>query len=134
MAGSRRESSPPIRVLVVDDNDLSRRSLTRCCEVPDLLVVGEAASATEALDAAADQGPDVVLIDYRLGDDNGVEVAEQVLRKSPGSKVLVVTGDATAEMREAASRAGCSGCIEKALGLASSLPEVIRRVHAGERV
>src|ERR1700740_1997545 len=117
MAGNRHGRSPRIKVLIVDDNELSRRSLTRCCEVADLVVVGEASSASEALLAATDQGPDVVLIDYRLGDDNGVQVAEQVLRKSPGARVVVVTGDASTEMRAAAERAGGSGGSAQTLGV-----------------
>jgi DNA-binding NarL/FixJ family response regulator len=119
----------------VDDNDLAGQSLARCCQVPGLTVVGVAPSRSAALAAVAtDSGalPDVVLIDYRLGADNGLKVAAEILAAAPGVKVVLVTGNASDEVCAAARQAGLSGCVEKTMSLAHALPGLVRRAYAGE--
>jgi DNA-binding NarL/FixJ family response regulator len=124
-----------IRLLVVDDNDRAARSLARCCQVPGLTVVGVAPSRSTALAALAadiETRPDVVLIDYRLEAGNGLKVATEMLAAAPGLKVLLVTANASDDVRAAARRAGLSGCIEKTMSLAHALPGLVRRAYAGE--
>ena len=124
----------PIGILIVDDDELVARSLSRCCDAPDLSVVGVAANAQVALAIAREHRPDVVLMDHRLDGLDGVEVAERLIEISPTSRVVIVTGAASSSLIRAAAEAGCFGCVEKTMSMTRVLPDLIRRVHAGEKV
>ena len=124
----------PVRILIVDDDDLVAETLARCCEEPDMSVIAMAANAKSALAAALEHQPDVVLMDHRLDGSDGVEVATSLLEISPLSRVLIVTGAASNSLVLAARDAGCAGCIEKTMSMRGTLPDLIRRVHAGENV
>ena len=124
----------PIRILIVDDDEIVATSLSRCCDGPGMSVVEMVDNAESALRVAQEHQPDVVLMDHRLDGTDGVEVAERLLAISPDSRVLIVTGAASALLIRAAAEAGCFGVIEKTMSVATLLPEVIRRVHAGEMV
>jgi DNA-binding NarL/FixJ family response regulator len=123
-----------IRILIVDDNELVGPSLARSCEGPDVTIVGIVQSAQAALDAVRSHHPDIVLMDYRLGPDDGVGVAEAVLGEVPDAKVLIVSGALTPAVREAALDAGCWGCLEKTMATGRELGQLVRRVYAGERI
>jgi two-component system response regulator DegU len=123
-----------ISVLIVDDNDLVGESMARCCDVDGISVTAVVSSSAEALAAASEYQPDVVLMDYRLGRDNGVSVARQLLDVHPSSKVVIMTGDPTERTRLEALAAGCVGCIGKTMHIARELPDLIRRAYAGEIV
>lgn len=116
----------------MDDNELVAQSLARCCEVPDISVVAVASTPAEAMDAALEYSPDVVLMDYRLGSENGVLVARRLLQVTPASRILIMTGDPTARTRVEAREGGCVGCVGKTLHIGSELPALIRRAHSGE--
>jgi two-component system response regulator DevR len=122
----------PISVLIVDDHDEVGRGLARACQVDDLVVLGVAATAQEALAAVRMQAPDVVLMDNRLGIDSGPSVARKLLELAPASRIVIVTGAATNELRAEALAAGCVGCVEKTMEFGRRIPELIRRVHRGE--
>jgi DNA-binding NarL/FixJ family response regulator len=123
-----------ISVLIVDDNDLVGESLARCCEETDISVTAVVSSAAEALAAASESHPDVVLMDYRLGPDNGASVARQLLQIVPASKIVIMTGDPSEQTRREALAAGCVGCVGKTMHIAHELPSLILRAHAGEIV
>ena len=70
----------PIRVLIVDDHPIFRYGMQALLRaIPDMEVVGEAASVAEALALAAAQRPHVVLMDIALPDGNGIEATESVV-------------------------------------------------------
>jgi DNA-binding NarL/FixJ family response regulator len=123
-----------VKILIVDDDEQVAESLARCCEEPGMMVIGLAASADSALTFAQEHQPDVVLMDHRLDGADGVEVAKWLLEVSPKSRVVMVTGAASTALIRAAEEAGCVGCIEKTMSMRRVLPDVIRRVHAGESV
>ena len=131
-AGSQDRPTSAIRVLIVDDDDLVAESLARCCQAPDLSVVGTASHAAGAVGAALQHRPDVILVDHRLGDDDGVTVAAKLLALVPTTKVVIVTGAATPELERAARLAGCSGCVQKDMQVAHVLPSLVRRAYAGQ--
>ena len=124
----------PIRILIVDDDEIVATSLSRCCDGPGMSVVEMVDNAESALRVAQEHQPDVVLMDHRLDGADGVEVAERLLAMSPNSRVLIVTGAASMLLIRTAAEAGCFGVIEKTMSVATVLPELIRRVHAGEKV
>ena len=82
----------PIRVLVVDDHEIVRQGLTAVlADAPEITVVGEAGTGAEAVRLAADQQPDVVLMDLVLPDIDGIEATRQILAAEGPVQVLVLT-------------------------------------------
>jgi DNA-binding NarL/FixJ family response regulator len=131
--GVTKQNRPavPIRVLIVEDDDLVATSLERCCQSSDLVVVGIVSSGSTALRAQKKDRPDVVLLDQQLGPESGVDVAEELMAQQPSARVIMVTGVVTPELQAAAVLAGCSGCIEKTMNLAQALPTLIREAYIG---
>ena len=81
-----------ITVLIVDDHAVVRQGVRGYLEAqPDISVAGEAASGEEAVRLAADQVPDVVLMDLLMPGMDGVEATRRVRRVSPRSQVVVLT-------------------------------------------
>jgi DNA-binding NarL/FixJ family response regulator len=124
----------PIRLLIVDDNDLVAQTLARSCKVPEIEVVGVATSAAEVLAAANEGSLDVVLMDHRLGGEDGLVVAEALLAVAPTVRIILVSGAVTPDMRTRAVEIGCWGCLEKTMTLGRELAAVVQQVHAGERI
>ena len=81
-----------IRILIADDHPLFRDGLRGLLDsVPDTDVVGEAANGKEAIAQAAALQPDVVLMDIKMPDMNGIEATREIVHTSPHVGVLVVT-------------------------------------------
>lgn len=99
-------------------------------KVPDIEVVGEAGDAREALRQATEQKPDVIVLDIRLPDVNGVEVAARL--KDAGSRAKIVALSAFADKRfvTAMLRAGASAYVTKSAA-GTELVRAIRAVAAG---
>ena len=88
---------PPLRVLVVDDEELARvrlRSLVADCPSPAATVVGEAANATQTLAWLAAGECDVVLLDIRMPGRDGLQLAAELNRRDPVPAVVFVTAHA----------------------------------------
>lgn len=121
----------PIRLVLVDDHELVRHGLRALIEAEaDLEVVGEAATATEAVRRIGFDEPDVVVLDLYLPDGSGIEVCSRVRAISPQSRVLILTAFADEAALAAARRAGAHGFILKRVH-DFDLVAVIRRVAAG---
>jgi DNA-binding NarL/FixJ family response regulator len=105
-----------IRVLVADDQALVRGSFCLLVDTaPDLEVVGEAATGREAVEIAALQKPDVLLMDIRMPGMDGIEATRQITGSVPtaGVRVLILTTFDLDEYVYAALRAGASGFLLK---------------------
>ena len=121
----------PIRVLLVEDNDVYRSSLELLLGLqPDLEVVGAVGSGAEAGDAARALAPDVVVMDYRLPGLDGAAATGEVIASSDAA-VVCLTAEATPEEREDVLRAGAVALVEKG-GPIETLAVAIRDA-AGER-
>lgn len=121
----------PVRVLVVDDDALVRSGLAMILGgAPDLLLVGQAANGREALAAAREHRPDVVLLDVRMPVMNGLEATEHLLSWPAPPRVLVLTTFHEDEYVVRALAAGASGFLLKDTPPAD-IVEAVHRVAAG---
>src|SRR5262245_56342552 len=109
-----RTLTATIRVLVVDDvpdiRKLIRLTLERCGPFD---VVGEAGDGAQAISEAARLQPDIVLLDLSMPVMDGLEALPEILRSSPDSKVLVLSGFTAGEMSAEALKRGAAGYMEK---------------------
>ena len=123
-----------IRVVVVDDHALLRDGTRQILEAhPDLEVVGEAASGEVALALVNQLQPDVVLMDIRLPEMNGIEVTCQLTRDHPDVKVLMVSAYDEDEYVRSALEAGAAGYLSKTAP-GDELVQAVRAVAGGASV
>jgi DNA-binding NarL/FixJ family response regulator len=122
-----------IRVLLVDDHAIVRDGLRFLLEAHgEFEVVGGAANGREAVRAARELQPDVVIMDLAMPELNGTEATQQIHDASPSTHVLVLSMHSTAEHIYRAFQAGAQGYLLKD----SAGPELlaaVRTVHAGRR-
>jgi DNA-binding NarL/FixJ family response regulator len=123
-----------ISVLLVDDHSLVRRGFRRILEdEPDITVAGEASSGEEAVKLAEELQPKVILMDCALPGMNGLQAIRQILEKSPGVLILMLSMHTEETWVNQALEAGACGYILKnAMDL--ELGAAVRRVVAGEIV
>ena len=117
-----------IRVVLADDQQLIRAGFRSLLEAePDLEVVGEAATGREAVALVSRERPDVVLMDIRMPDGDGLWATEQIVASPQlaGTRVVVVTTFELDEYVAQAIRAGASGFLVKD----TEPVELIRAVH-----
>ena len=126
--------SEPISVLIVDDHAVVRQGVRAFLEThPDIIVVGEAASGTEALRLVQEHVPDVAIVDLLLPEMDGIETTRQIRRISPHTRVVVLTSYDDDRYIFPALRAGALSYILKEVSPAE-LVEAIRRAARGEAV
>jgi DNA-binding NarL/FixJ family response regulator len=121
-----------IRVLLVDDHQLLRDSLRSLLDgQDDITVVGAAGDGAQALTAAAETRPDVVLMDLSMPRMGGVEATRRLLQQQPGTQVVVLTSFPDQELIFDSVQAGAVGYLLK-----DAAPEkvvaAVRSAAAGE--
>ena len=120
------------RIILVDDHEVVRVGLkTLLDRHPDFDVVGEASSAREAIEKTASLQPDVVVMDIRLPGTSGIDACEEIVKRYPDIKVLMLTSYAEDEMLFSAIRAGASGYVLKQIG-SEDLVKALESVASGE--
>jgi DNA-binding NarL/FixJ family response regulator len=120
-----------IRVLVVDDQPLVRSGFRMILEErPDLELVGEAGNGAEGVALARELDPDVILMDVRMPELDGVEATRRLVAAGARARILVLTTFDLDEYVYAAIRAGASGFLLKDVE-PSELVDAIRVVAAG---
>lgn len=121
----------PIRVFILDDHELVRRGLTDLLTTTDdLIIVGEAATAADALHRIPAAAPDIALLDARLPDGSGIDVCREIRSSYEDVRCLILTSYDDDEALFAAVMAGASGYLLKQIA-GNSLLEGIRQVAAG---
>lgn len=124
-------TSAPTRIFILDDHELVRRGLFDLLgSTKDLVVVGEAATAAEALRRIPAVKPDVALLDVRLPDGSGIDVCRDIRSGFPEIRCLILTSFDDDEALYSAVMAGASGYLLKEI-VGSSLLEDIRHVARG---
>jgi two-component system, NarL family, response regulator DevR len=121
-----------IRIFLLDDHEIVRTGLRSMFEAAEgFVVVGEAATAGEALDRIPPTSPHVAILDVRLPDGSGIEVCREIRSSSPEIACVMLTSYADDEALFAAVMAGASGYVLKQIG-ASDLVGDVRKVAEGQ--
>jgi DNA-binding NarL/FixJ family response regulator len=123
-----------VRVLLVDDHPVVREGLRGMIDAePDLTVVGEAGSGAEAIAVATALRPDVILMDLRMPDVDGVSATGRILATQPDIRIVVVTTYETDADILRAVEAGAAGYLLKDASRAE-LAGAVRDAAAGKTV
>jgi DNA-binding NarL/FixJ family response regulator len=132
--GQLPDNSGPIRVLICDDHALLRRGLrTVLGDADDIEVVGEAANGAEAIDAARDLAPDVVIMDVRMPVLDGIAATRAILEALPSAAVLMLTVSDDEEDLFEAMKAGAAGYLLKDI-TSDEIGPAVRAVASGQRL
>ena len=108
------EAAPPARLLVADDHPLIRESTKLMLKGEnDLKIVGEAVNGQHALELCRQLRPDLVLMDVRMPDMDGLTATRVIKEEIPAISVLVVTAYESEDYRREAASAGAAGYILK---------------------
>ena len=130
----RTAASKPIRILLIDDSPIIRLGLRSALEdYPDLLIIGEAGTATTGVEAAARLKPDVVMLDLHLPDKSGLLACRDVLKARPGTPVLILTSSSSERHMHDAIAAGAKGYLLKEND-GAALAAALRSVARGDSV
>jgi two-component system nitrate/nitrite response regulator NarL len=122
------------RALIVDDHPVFLEGIGMLVEQMDgFELAGRCESGEDAMRVLADDPPDIVVLDYQLGDMTGLEILDHITGKRLGTRVLFVSGRLQSEDAFRLVESGADGVIEKDAGF-KEIEDAIRRVSRGERV
>ncbi len=132
---STQQTTPArIRVLVVDDHEVVRKGIcTVLNEENDFEVAGQAGTGNHAITLGIQLQPDIILLDILLGASNGLDIAQQLMRACPESRIVIFTGFTDEGHLFRAMRIGVHGYLQKSLSL-DELLAALRAIYRGERV
>ncbi|MCC7359843.1 MAG: response regulator transcription factor [Anaerolineales bacterium] len=123
-----------LRVLIADDHPLFRKGMRVLVEaLPDMEVVGEAATGEAAITLAASLAPDVILMDLQMPGGSGLTATRAILNASPHIRILMVTFSEDSESVFTALRAGARGYVLKDAG-EGAMGRAIQAVGRGEAI
>ena len=121
-----------ISVLLVDDHNVVRSGIRLLIERrKEFAVVGDTGTCAEALQLAAREQPDVILLDLNLGCASGLDILPGLFKAAPGARVIILTGDCDQELHQRAIQAGATGLFMKGES-PELLFKAIEKVHGGE--
>ncbi|MDZ4696916.1 MAG: response regulator transcription factor [Deltaproteobacteria bacterium] len=122
----------PTRVLVVDDHFVVTFGIRKLlADIADLEVVGEAATGVEAVAQYKKLQPDLILMDLKMPEFDGISATNAILRDNPGARILMVSSYRAEIDIERAKRVGACGYVFKEAG-PQELLSAIRSIAAGE--
>lgn len=125
------EQQRPVKVLVVDDQQLMREGISSLLSIQEgIEVIGGAANGQEAIERAMALAPDVILMDVRMPVMNGITATEQIRRQLPTCQVLMLTTFDDEEDIVKALLAGASGYLLKDIP-AQDLAQAVQLAHRG---
>ena len=126
MTQSDLDTSSGTRVLVVDDSHFLRRCVCQALDRAGLTVVGEAADGEQALAKAAEQRPDVVLMDLRMPKMDGIRATRALHAQQPETPVVLWTGDSDVNIGAAVREAGAHAGVPKGIRTAELVATLLR--------
>ena len=125
------DSPPPIRVVLVDDHDLFRKGVRQLLDTEGIEVVAEAADGDRAVEVIGDCAPDVAVMDIHLPGRSGIEATREVRRRSPATRVLVLSVSEDDDDIAEAIAAGACGYLLKDSAV-EDVAEGVRSATRGE--
>jgi DNA-binding NarL/FixJ family response regulator len=125
------EPRAEIRVLIADDDPLTRRLVAHELGGAGLSVVGEARDGREAVELALALRPDLVLMDVVMPRCDGITATRELAREAPGIRIVILSVIDDEELELLALRSGASGFLNKNIDM-KALPRVVRGVEHGE--
>jgi len=126
----RGSSRDAITVLIADDHPMVREGLRSMLDAQGIEVIGEAINGAEAVERAQQIDPDVVLMDVRMPDMDGLAATEIIKQTSPQTSVIVITSYESKEYLRRAIEAGAAGYLLKGMSR-ESLIDAVRLVKGG---
>jgi len=131
-ANPAHRNDQPIRVLIVDDHEVMASSLARVLEdEPDIVSVVVASTLGQARARVQSGAPDVLVLDRRLPDGDGVDAIADLKALRPSMNVLVLTGSSSDDVLVRALQAGAAGFLSKTRSLAAGT-SAVRAASQGE--
>lgn len=121
------------RVAVVDDHAIVRQGLKTLLNQEDMTVIGEAASGPDAVELARQLQPDVMLLDIRMKDGDGLQALPQILSVSPQTRVIMLTTYANPGYLARSIHAGAVAYLSKDID-PHKVIQAVRAVAAGEEL
>jgi DNA-binding NarL/FixJ family response regulator len=119
------------RLLVVEDSEPFRKFICSTLgKRPELQIVGEATDGLEAVQKAEELQPDIIVLDIGLPSLNGIEVARRLRKQSPGSKILFLSQETSADVVQEALGTGARGYVVKS-DAGSELLQAVNTVLRG---
>jgi two-component system, NarL family, response regulator LiaR len=128
-----RNDDAPVRVIIVDDDPLTRRMLRDVLQDAGVVVIAEAGSGREAVELTRYYRPDVVVMDLVMPGIDGLEATRQIKEYAPDVRVLMLTSSDIDEVGMMTLRAGAAGVLGKGVSL-DALPGALERLRDGEAV
>jgi two-component system, NarL family, response regulator NreC len=120
----------PIRILIVDDNQIVRRGVAALLSSEvDCQVCGEAINGADGLQKAQELRPDLVLVDISMPGIDGLETTRLLRKELPGVRVLILSQHDPAQVLPGALAAGADGCVDKSR-LSADLAKAIENISA----
>jgi len=120
----------PVKVLIADDHPVVREGLRAMLKTPGIAVVGEARSGAEANERSRDLGPDVILMDVKMPDMDGIAATEAIKSEAPSISVIMITSFETKEYLRRAIEAGAAGYLVKGVSR-ETLVQAVKVVKEG---
>ena len=131
---SARGDVREIRLLIVDDHEVLSSSLAMVLDAePDISVIGRAPTLSQARRLVTSAHPDVILLDHRLPDGDGVSAIRELRGLHPSAQVVVLTASVGDHVLMEAVEAGAAGFLSKSGGL-NDLTSAVRAAAVGESV
>ncbi len=119
-------AAKPIRVMVVDDTPHVLKMLGSMLSIDGFDVVSQATSGAEAIERLDEARPDVVVIDYKMPDMDGLTAARELRARRPDQVVVLYTAYIDDALEREAAEVGVALCLDKIEGLASLEREISR--------
>ncbi len=121
-----------IRVFVADDSaPIRKRLITLLSGMGNVEVVGQARDAAETIASVRELKPDIVILDIRMPDGNGIKVLENVCKGSPAPKVIMLTNYPYVQYRKKCMEAGASFFFDKSAEF-HKIPRAVEQLSAEE--
>jgi DNA-binding NarL/FixJ family response regulator len=120
-----------MKVLVVDDSALLReRLVSMISELPEIAKIGQAQSATQALNSVQKLNPDVVILDIRLSEGNGIEILQRIKKEKSAPLTIMFTNFPYPQYRKKCKDAGADFFFDKSTEF-HKIPGVLEKIIQG---